>query len=492
MDAATRRQIGQLVKANRDLEAAIRKAETDLIKGFRRAESAALKRMTELLVTAPNFSKVDLNNRLGWYLQNLPSQELAAARASYMTAVESYVDKYDEIGRLAGKVLGAGGISREFTEIPGELIKALRDRDIIQFADLNHAAHLELDRALLNSAVVGRTPAGTLEQIRQSITGSYPWGKKRGLYEWHAGTYARTAAMRSSRQMLKAKADELKLRWFVYIGPVDSKKRPFCLELVGGVYNRQQIEDLDNGQTGDTFSDGGGYNCRDTWSPVDEAFAKELNAEAGEAKDTVKAEMEKQGAPRPPEPAPKLETGRLMENDAWVQSLTDDEAAALHSWKGAGYVQIRQAQYLKPADLELLDQESLKRTLERIRVMHQALDRAKPYKGGPVWRGMADLPDEVYHKFTTSKEINMNALSSASKDVERARAFAGYGDNRILLKVADNKSGVDIQKINGFNVEQEVILRKGARYRVVEVVETKGVEGGVHPFRLAEITLEEI
>ena len=35
------------------------------------------------------------------------------------------------------------------------------------------------------------------------------WGKGRGLYEWHAGTYARTAQMRNARQMLKVKADEL-------------------------------------------------------------------------------------------------------------------------------------------------------------------------------------------------------------------------------------------------------------------------------------------
>jgi hypothetical protein len=49
---------------------------------------------------------------------------------------------------------------------------------------------------------------------------------------------------------------------FAYMGPVDSVTRPFCLQHVGKVYTRAQIDELDNGQLGDVFLTGGGYGCR--------------------------------------------------------------------------------------------------------------------------------------------------------------------------------------------------------------------------------------
>ena len=273
--------IADIVRANAQLEQAAARAEASLLVAFRRAEARAFERISSLLASAPNFSTTELTNRLAWYFQNIPSLEIAAAQSAYGTAIESYLDKYPRLGRLAEGIIQAGGIPKDLTAIPQEVINALRTRDINHFNFLNSGALARLDQQLLDSVVIGRTPAGTLSQLRGVITGSYSWGQTRGLYEWHAGTYARTANMRFSRQIIGTKADELKLRWFIYVGPVDSKKRPFCLEIVGGSFEREDIEDLDNGQTGDTFSDGGGFNCRDTWSPVGKDVFDDLRAEDG-------------------------------------------------------------------------------------------------------------------------------------------------------------------------------------------------------------------
>jgi len=55
---------------------------------------------------------------------------------------------------------------------------------------------------------------------------------------------------------------------FVYMGPADSKTRPFCREHVGKVYTRADIDALDNGQLDNVFLTGGGYNCRHIWQEV--------------------------------------------------------------------------------------------------------------------------------------------------------------------------------------------------------------------------------
>jgi hypothetical protein len=460
--------LADLVKANRALDAAALRSTDEILAGFRRAEAKAFSRLRELLVGAPNFSRENLGNRLKWYFANIPSLEIAQAQASFAASVKSYLDAYPSLGGMASGILGAGGVPKGFTSIPRELIEALASRDRAFFNELNAEALSRLDRQLLDSVVVGRTPAGALADIRGVITGSYPWGKTRGLYEWHAGTYARTAQMQFSRQVLKAKADELQLKTFAYVGPVDSKKRPFCLERVGGAFTREEIDDMDNNQTGDVFTTGGGFNCRDTWSPIDKQLFDALREESGQ--DALKQELEKQAKTSIP-PTLKPTPGSKMENDAWIRSLTKDEYAALEEWKNIGYAEMRASQFKTPAELQELYrglEADLLKIQQRVKIMEQALDRARPFSG-EVFRGMGGLTEEAFKSFVEAKTITWNALSSSSTIAEKGAQFAQRGGRRILFRIKGNKTGIDIKNINGFDKEGEVVLRKGARYRVDKV-----------------------
>ena len=58
---------------------------------------------------------------------------------------------------------------------------------------------------------------------------------------------------------------------FLFSGPIDDVTRPFCLERVGRVYTRAEIDDMDNGQLPNPFLTGGGYNCRHSWLAVESA-----------------------------------------------------------------------------------------------------------------------------------------------------------------------------------------------------------------------------
>lgn len=78
----------------------------------------------------------------------------------------------------------------------------------------------------------------------------------------------RDSTIQFSRSVNARKADDLDYEWFEYIGPLDSITRPFCRPLVGHVFSRQEIDQMDNGQTGDVMVSGGGYNCRHHWRPV--------------------------------------------------------------------------------------------------------------------------------------------------------------------------------------------------------------------------------
>jgi hypothetical protein len=53
---------------------------------------------------------------------------------------------------------------------------------------------------------------------------------------------------------------------FRYDGP--PPERRFCQGIWGKVFTLEEIDSMDNGQLGDVFFSGGGYNCRHWWTPV--------------------------------------------------------------------------------------------------------------------------------------------------------------------------------------------------------------------------------
>lgn len=80
----------------------------------------------------------------------------------------------------------------------------------------------------------------------------------------------RDSTIQFARSVQSSRAEEQDYEYFKYFGPVDSITRPFCAPLVGGIFSRDEIEQMDNGQTGtgSVMVAGGGYNCRHHWQPV--------------------------------------------------------------------------------------------------------------------------------------------------------------------------------------------------------------------------------
>ena len=63
---------------------------------------------------------------------------------------------------------------------------------------------------------------------------------------------------------------------YLYSGPVDLKTRQWCLDRVGKVYTRAEIDAMDNGALPDVFLTGGGYNCRHSFLAVESDEARAL------------------------------------------------------------------------------------------------------------------------------------------------------------------------------------------------------------------------
>jgi len=68
-----------------------------------------------------------------------------------------------------------------------------------------------------------------------------------------------------ARETHEQLSHELGLERFIYLGPSDTRNRPFCRAKVGKVFSRQEINALDNGQGLDVMTRCGGWGCRHHW-----------------------------------------------------------------------------------------------------------------------------------------------------------------------------------------------------------------------------------
>jgi hypothetical protein len=96
-----------------------------------------------------------------------------------------------------------------------------------------------------------------------------------------------TAVSIFGRQVEAEQAGDDPSTTFVYMGPVDAKTRDFCLEHVGKVYTREEIDELDNGQLSNVFLTAGGWNCRHVFQEISKASELRETGEAPEIRQEV-------------------------------------------------------------------------------------------------------------------------------------------------------------------------------------------------------------
>lgn len=113
--------------------------------------------------------------------------------------------------------------------------------------------------------ILGRLPQRDFEQAVTQELGRDLASARRLIHDETLG-FARAAH--------ELKARQLELDYYRYSGPDDQVTRPFCARLIGRVLSREEIDKLDNGQTGvgSAIVACGGYNCRHRWAAVSPDF----------------------------------------------------------------------------------------------------------------------------------------------------------------------------------------------------------------------------
>lgn len=179
--------------------------------------------------------------------------------AGYTSLLRAAVDQ--PLDRLAEEVLRTNrlaGLSAIQDTFAVESLAAFKELRLAQLLDLAE----DTASAVWRSVLDGVTGARPVDDLLDDLTDVLDAGRAvaQRVYDSAVSTYAQQVALGPST----GSPDEV----FVYVGPVDSKTRPFCLERVGRAYTRAEIDDMDNGMLPAVLMSRGGWQCRHLWRRV--------------------------------------------------------------------------------------------------------------------------------------------------------------------------------------------------------------------------------
>jgi len=146
---------------------------------------------------------------------------------------------------------------------------------------------------LFNNQVIAQRVAGlanqaisqgiSLAEFQKTFKSVFVGKPGSGMLERHWKTNSFDLFMRIDRTAHLIYANELGLNWAIYSGTLETDSRPFCIERVNKVFNRDEIEGwrllewAGKPKIGyDPLTDCGGYNCRHHLSFISDGLAKKL------------------------------------------------------------------------------------------------------------------------------------------------------------------------------------------------------------------------
>lgn len=171
---------------------------------------------------------------------------------------------------LTNEQMAAGGIERQadLTAIAA----AVEGFDAAFWGETIIAPTQDVVWEGLRTSVLGEPLDLTVQRILERTESTVP----------QAITEARTQVAEFDRLVTAQVAADADAALYLYAGPVDGITRPFCAELVGHAFDREMVQQLDNAQTAvSPIVAGGGYNCRHSFSPIDEVTAEVMGLPLG-------------------------------------------------------------------------------------------------------------------------------------------------------------------------------------------------------------------
>ena len=221
--------------------------------------TAKIRTLVRQLQRNPNGRVVATTQNLALALRLRADLKQALQEAGYPEFAFKFAD--EPLDRLALQMLKAGtktGAAAQLGAFDIEALAALKQLRLADLLQVGEDIAVQLWRVTVDGVLGTRPVLDLVDDIADLLDISER--RARQVYDTAVSTFSRQVAQLGTT----GEPDEA----FFYVGPVDQKVRPFCLEHVGKVYSRKAIDAMDNGQLPNVMLTGGGYNCRHIFKRV--------------------------------------------------------------------------------------------------------------------------------------------------------------------------------------------------------------------------------
>jgi len=291
--AKARRQAAAL---DREISRKVAGFEADLARAWVVVRERVVRLTNQLLVERGRVTSTAVN--LGVARRVAAELQTALQDAGYQGLVTRALETMGDLAKYQG--MGQTAVARVERAVAwsAETLDAFHDIKLRELLSVSDAALRRVEQTLLRGIVGAQDRGELLNELLAELEVTLP--QARTIYDTALSEFSRIAVTSTAT----GESDEA----FLYSGPIDGLTRPFCLDLVGKVYPRHEIDAMDNGQLDNTLITGGGYNCRHTWLPVppgddlealagtgrytDDQYAQDV-ADANEARVRLKAARRK-------------------------------------------------------------------------------------------------------------------------------------------------------------------------------------------------------
>jgi hypothetical protein len=148
-----------------------------------------------------------------------------------------------------------------------ETLRALQQLAMQDLLNQGDSASIALWRGMAQNVLTKRSPREIIDEL--AVTLNRTQAQTATLFDTQMTIFGR-AVEAAQTQALGPQQP------YLYAGPVDLKTRDWCLERVGKVFTREDIDAMDNEQLPNAFLTGGGYNCRHVFMAVESQALRSL------------------------------------------------------------------------------------------------------------------------------------------------------------------------------------------------------------------------
>ena len=290
-------------------------------------------------------------------------------------------------------------------------------------------------------------------------------------------------------QMMKDAPPDLK---YVYIGPVDEKTRPFCLDAAAqGALTEAQILEL-GGEYAESLVSGGGINCRHNWELASDDIQSQFHR-GGEAQKILDAK-----------PIPVVKKKTFSDTNIYKDMTAEEFTPIWEEWRerldfGKEPLSREEAFHqwgsyrFNDYKNEFLQGKLTSKTKQYMDEVFRNVDG--DWTGKEIYRGMqfykahGKATSESIDYFKSLKKgdsIKMDAPQSFSKNINMSKEYVNQevdifnegADLKVMIRAKKvKKDGYDIERLSLHQSEEEVLIRPNSKFKITNISKQKYGQG---------------